>query len=221
MFPTSLGFWLLSFWFHYKRITPPKKKKKKILTLSKCARTFQHVWKLGFISRVYLTQTIVASLTPKSQTLISKIQTPQYTHKNNGSLQWCEAHPLPRSSLSRLQFLPPIQGRHSTRSLSSIPLRFSNQFPNFFLSVCEKSLNFWFVGFVGFWILQIYETVCKGAYRNFNSGVCNPSRILGNYTSKNGNFNFCLLGFWEFGNVKIKMKIFEVWMNNTQYPIST
>ena len=151
VFPTSLGFWLLSFWFHYKRETQ-KRKKKKFLTLCKCARTFQHVWKLGFISRVYLTQTIVASLTPKSQTLIPKIQTPQYTHKNNGSLQWCEAHPLPRSSLSRLQFLPPIQGRHSTRSLSSIPLRFSNQFPNFFISLWKKFefLVRWFCGVLNF-----------------------------------------------------------------------
>lgn len=90
-----------------------------------------------------------------------------------------------------------------------------------FLISLWKKFEFLVGWFCGVWILQIYETVCKGAYRNFNSGVCNPSRILGNYTSKNGNFNFCLLGLWEFGNMKIKMKFFEVWMNNTQYPIST
>ncbi|GMY22330.1 chaperone protein dnaJ GFA2, mitochondrial-like [Fagus crenata] len=42
---------------------------------------------------------------------------------------------------------------------------------------------------------SIYETVCKGAYRNFNTGVCNPSRILGNYSSKNvSQKNWLLLG---------------------------
>ncbi|XP_075643337.1 chaperone protein dnaJ GFA2, mitochondrial [Castanea sativa] len=52
----------------------------------------------------------------------------------------------------------------------------------------------------------IYETVCKGAYRNFNSGVCNPSRILGNYTSKNvSQKNWLLLGALNanFGSARL------------------
>ncbi|XP_059461321.1 chaperone protein dnaJ GFA2, mitochondrial [Corylus avellana] len=42
---------------------------------------------------------------------------------------------------------------------------------------------------------SIYETVCNAGYRSFNSGVCNPSRILGNYASKNvAQKNWLLLG---------------------------
>jgi hypothetical protein len=58
----------------------------------------------------------------------------------------------------------------------------------------------WFC--VIFRFLQIFETVCNAGYRSFNSGVCNPSRILGNYASKNGEYHFflslvsSLLGFF-------------------------
>lgn len=41
-----------------------------------------------------------------------------------------------------------------------------------------------------FFFLQIYEAACIEGYRNFNSGVCNPSRILGNYASNNGKYHF-------------------------------
>ncbi|KAG2671539.1 hypothetical protein I3843_13G001800 [Carya illinoinensis] len=42
---------------------------------------------------------------------------------------------------------------------------------------------------------SIYEAVCREGYRNFNSGVCNPSRILGNYASNNvTQKNWLLLG---------------------------
>ncbi|XP_050281893.1 chaperone protein dnaJ GFA2, mitochondrial-like [Quercus robur] len=53
---------------------------------------------------------------------------------------------------------------------------------------------------------QIYKTVCKGADRNFISGVCNPSRILGNYTSKNvSQKNWLLLGALNanFGSARL------------------
>ncbi|KAB1224790.1 Chaperone protein dnaJ 1, mitochondrial [Morella rubra] len=42
---------------------------------------------------------------------------------------------------------------------------------------------------------SIYETLCKGGHRNFNSGVCNPSRNLGNYARRDvTQKNWLLLG---------------------------